>query len=390
MARSAGRAGCDVSLVVVLNGRARGLSSKIRQREKTPDFFCKYVSEILYAREPFQDELVDVLLRIGSRSDEKIVLLPCDDYAAATIDQNMDSLKDRFLLPNIGMRQGLVEHYMDKSLQKEYASRAGLNVARAWRIVVDGGAYSIPEGIEYPCYVKPENGNDAPKSFAGVCEDNDALNRLMGTVAKRSDCTMLVEEYLDIDGEYGVLGFAVNGEAYIPGIVEKARCGHGHQNGITMVGRVTEPDSGDEFISGVKKLIKEIGFTGLFDVDCCRCDNKKYFIELNLRLGAFGYAITETLVNLPELFINYSIDANADVPRVTSGKTGATLVSEKVVMDDYCSGFLSWSQYKEIVREADYSFLNASDDPEPYRAFSRSIPYMKLKRFGKRVLRKGA
>lgn len=388
MARSAGRAGCEVTLVVMKNDRINTIASKLKYMVKTPDVYSRYVSEVFHAREPNQQELVDVLLTIADRHDDQLILLPCDDYVASTIDENLDVLSERYCMPSINMKQGEIARHMDKAAQKQLAQEAGLRTARGWNVKIHDGSYCIPDEVTYPCYAKPVNTNDAPKSFATKCDSRAELAKLLSRAANRSDCTILVEEFLTIEKEFGVLGYAEDGNAFIPAMVEKILYGNGHQNGITMLGKVCPADQASSTIVAIKKLIGQIGLTGLFDIDLCISNGQVYFIELNLRLGAFGYAVNSTFANLPMLFIRHCEGRDTEIPLQAPDAHSVTMVSEKVVLDEYCAGYMPWKACKDILARADESFILADDDKRPMQVFIRRIPLMHVKCAVKKALKK--
>ena len=170
----------------------------------------------------------------------------------------------------------------------------------------------------------------------------------------------------------------------IPGIVEKIAVGHGRHNGVTLIGEYSSLKKYGELKDGLKRFMKDVGFTGLFDIDLYASQGKIYFNELNLRLGAFGYAAVRAGYNMPGMLIE-SLTGRRCVQ--DSDFTGdIKCISEKVNLDDFAEGYISWEQYKANRASVDYGFIEDEDDPKPFELFNSGIGMIRLKRSIKNLL----
>ena len=96
-----------------------------------------------------------------------------------------------------------------------------------------------------------------------------------------------------------------------------------------------------------------------------------YFVELNMRFGGSGYAITESGVNLPGMFADYML---LDKPIDKESKveeTGKRFVSEKVLLEEYIKSRMTMSRYKEIMEDVDIHFIKSDEDPQPFKHFKK-------------------
>lgn len=378
MIRALGMAGYGV-IVIKTNGMPDS---------KDIDAYSKYVNKYLYAREPDRNALVKVLLSLQSDRN-KTILIPVDDYAASTIDEYTDQLKDFFLFPNIEMKQGAVNQLMDKNYQKQIARNAGLNVAEGWIANSEEGKISIPEGIVYPVFPKPQISYRGSKNCMRRCDDKHQLETVLNHYAvNQLNCPILLEEYHEIINEYALLGFSDGNDVFFPAVIQMLESGKGPHHGVTLLGKVLDPYTFAGFLNLLKKLVRELHFKGLFDIDFYESKGVFFFNELNLRFGASGYAITKSGINLPHLFIcsllgkSYTLQNNIIDESV--------FVNEKVAYDDYNNGFISKSDYFEFIDRADITFIQSDVDADPYRVFlSEKFSYkLQMERLIRRYAKK--
>ena len=136
--------------------------------------------------------------------------------------------------------------------------------------------------------------------------------------------------------------------------------------------------------SNLQKFVSSLGFDGLFDIDLYKNGDTYYFNELNLRFGAFGYAITKSGVNLPKMFIDSLLGNETDVKKETLIEQ--TLVNDKVNLEDYYSGYVSWREYQDTYKLADARFIKEDVDWGPYREFLKMENRSRLKRVVKKLM----
>lgn len=388
MIRAAGMAGCDVVDIATVRRIPSGLKDRIMGNTKPVDSHSKYVKRLLFSIEPDREALIDLLLKECMAGGEKVILLPVDDFAASTIDLFQERLEPHFLYPHIEHKPGEIFRLMDKGVQKQLAREAGLPVANGWAIEIHDGRYRIPTDITYPCFPKPEISVQGDKQIMKKCSTEAELRGVLDAVAAATDdCPVLVEEYIELQKEYGILGFCDQGKVTIPGIVEKKRIGNGKHKGVTMTGLYSPLEAFGSLGEKLSGFMSKVSLTGLFDIDLYEKDGVIFFNELNLRLGAFGYAAVCAGFNLPGCFISAITGSGAE--QLASAPFEPILcISEKVALDDYQGRYMTWPEYRRTLLASDQRFIFCADDPEPYRFFRRTERLEHVKRVVRSTLKR--
>lgn len=356
MIRALGRAGHNV-YVIQTNG-TQDIDSQSR-----------FIKGYYRAEEPNRDLLISTIINIQEEFNEKTILIPVDDYAASVIDENVEVLKDKFYFPNINMESGAIKRLMDKELQKDLAIKAGFNVAKGCVIIIKEGNYTIPENIEYPCFPKPQISITGNKTCMKCCKNKEELKDTIDLLIKRfPNCSLLVEQFIQIEHEYATLGFSNGKEVILPGMIEMLESSRAHK-GVTMRGKIMPPENYSVFLEKVKEFILKNNFVGLFDIDSYESHGIIYFNELNCRFGASGYSVTNSGINLPSMLVNYFLG----LPINFQQKLSRTLffVNEKYVRDDVAKGFISYFDMDKYIYSADFGFIKDDGDMEPYKLFCK-------------------
>ena len=152
--RSIASLDCEITVVAMV---FRNKTERIIRLNagKPIDCYSKYVSRVLFCLADTEKRLVDLLIRRCSHKDQKVILIPDSDFAAAAIDNHQDQLKEFFLFPHIHHTAGEVVKWMNKERQKQLAESIGLNVVKGQVVGVHNGSYSFPNNVSYPCFTKP-------------------------------------------------------------------------------------------------------------------------------------------------------------------------------------------------------------------------------------------
>lgn len=387
MIRAAGESDCEVNVVKTVRKLPQKSSIKEIIKKiiygKPIESQSKYVKKYLYAIEPNREKLVELLLsEFSNNKKEKLILIPTDDFTASTIDMYQDKLEDVFLFPSISRKKGEVVRMMNKGIQKRLASENGLNVAKGYIVNYNDEKYEIPEGIDYPIFTKPQISFKGDKTLMKKCNNEVELVNLLNYAIEKYKCPILIEQYVEIEKEYGVLGCSYNGEVIIPGIITKIKSGNGGHKGVTLLGETSSFEGREELCEQLKKFIKTIGFNGLFDIDIYESKGKIYFNELNLRFGAGGYGITKSGVNLPQIFIHKLLNIENTLTDKIQKKR---FISEKVNLEDFEAGYIDWKEYKKEYNNVDFCFIKSENDPKPYVVFKKKELYVRLKVFVKKL-----
>lgn len=330
--------------------------------------------------------LIEVLMEYTKKYKEKMVLFPADDFTASVIASNHTVLKDHFLLPGVkeGAAFSLLES-MDKNIQGEIARKVGMLTPFEWAIPLSGDIV-IPQGVTYPCFVKPLQSISGSKMEMAVCNGREELEKhLLGMKAFYRDRSALVQEYLNIDKEYDLSGVCFDQEVIIPAIIEKTRIAK-YELGVTMSGKIIPLDMLGELKTKITELLREFHYTGMFDMELHLCGDKIYFNEVNFRSGGPNFAYFLNGVNLPDILVK-GITGKKHNPEDEKIETfGKTFVYEKVAWEDYIYSYMTKQELKQCIEEADFTLLANCHDPKPGKIFYKRIRLSALKKRIKMIL----
>lgn len=376
--RSVGEVGCEVIVIAIGFYDTSSPSKPI-------DCYSKYVNHVFFFDRKYGREgLVQLLVEKCTDSRQKPIIIPTSDFTAVVIDNEV--IKERFLVPYINNDINSIEYWMNKANQKAVAIQKGLNVAGATIIEQKDDIFIAPDTVSYPCFTKPLASIDGGKKCLRKCVNKSELQDVLNLAEKRGINKILVEDYLDIDEEYAVLGFSDGNEVIIPGVIKFVRECQSHK-GIAMFGEILPTDGFSETIEKFSCLIRQIGFVGLFDIDFFKCQEKIYFGELNLRIGGSCTAVSDMGVNLPAMFVKSMLGENYDdMKREVSAS--ATFVNERMCIEDWLAGKLSTMGLHNIINSADIHFIKNKMDTMPYNELSKVVQRYRFnyRRLVKRLL----
>ena len=381
--RALGRAGYEV-IVIVMTGYKKGgeLNTK-----KPLDCYSKFVSRCLFCHAKDGEGLIQILLDECADPQQKVVVIPDSDFSSAVIDQHQKELEAYFLFPHINHTPGAVVDWMDKDKQKSTAKAIGLPVAASHTVVIQNKKYQIPDGVSYPCFVKPLATIVGGKRLLKRCDTEEQLKAVLELAGSLSDMQVLVEDFKKIETEYALLGVSDGKEVVIPGILEILSMSHGGHFGVACQGKVMPIRGFEEVVDKFKAFVLQTEFVGIFDIDFYKSDGRFYFSEMNFRYGGSGYASTASGVNLPDLFVRMLTGVSTKGMPFKVDKV-SVYVNERMCREDWMSNYISTKEFQKLLTTADISFVKDDDDPEPQRLFYNDInnPILHLKRYIKKIL----
>lgn len=363
--RSLGSVGYTVDLIA---------SAKKKDASKVVSC-CKYVRnsvEIVSNKVNGNGEkqLIEALLSYAGSCKEKPILLPTDDYTTSVMDLHRNVLDDIFVMPKIvGGGQGSLKHYMDKSVQGEFARSVGLLTPKEWVISLREESVSIPENMVYPCFCKPLESSLGYKQEMARCDNKQKLEehlyKLKHSFSNRS---VLVQEYLEIDEEIDLEGVCLDQKIILPGIIWK-RIVAKYDRGVPLAGQTFPTNVLGDFEQKIKAFLQKFHYFGMFDLGLNIVGNEIYFNELNMRSGGTNYVYFKSGVNLPEIFVKESLGISHHQREENFREFGLTYLYEDVAWDDYLHDYLDKAELDDCMKNADITFMNDETDPEPFIVF---------------------
>ena len=378
MARSLGKAGYEVEVLRIFQTRPKWFNLMSYMR---PDAYSRYIKgyHVLVSHRRSK-AIVRKLIHIADPY-RKMLLIPADDLVANIADTHMKKLSRYYVLPNVNNTPGELARLMGKDIQKQLAAEFGLPVINSCSIQAYKGNFTIPETVNYPCFIKPNISKDSSKSKMRRIDSEEELRATLTEYSKHKAVDMLVEDFIDIGREYSILGLSTQDGVVSPGFFGVLEGGHGPHRGVAMTGELIPPQVEQELIDQISAFIGTLNYNGLFDVDLIQDKNgKMYFVELNLRYGASGYAVTESGANLPGMFADYMllgkpIDMNCAVQVY-----GKPFISEKIMVEEYVNGYITAEERKKHFKNVDIHFVYNEKDPAAYRHFKKFYPAAALMR----------
>ncbi len=377
LARSIGVLGCDITVV------AWGASN----HEKKPiDGYSKYVSRVLFCPKE-EKPFINLLKEKCIDSAQKVILVPDCDFSVTMIDLHQDELKPYFLMPHINHRQGAIVEWSEKLRQKQLAAKLGMNVAGATVIDIKDSKYTIPDSITYPCFPKALASVAGGKAGMFRCDNKGDLNGALQDIItkKKVDAKVMVEDYMEIEKEYAILGFSDGKKVSIPGVIQFV-VGSKTQRGIALQGKIMPVDGFEELIELFKKFIIGIGLVGLFDIDFYQSRGRVFFSELNIRYGGSGYSVVKSGVNLPAMYVKFMMGIDVDDFDKQIEKE-SIYTNERMAFNDLKNNYISFRNYKDYVKSADILFIMDDEDGEPNKEYYKILRKVAIKNNIKRVMK---
>ncbi len=378
IARALGKAGYEVEVLRIFRVRPKRLNLMGYLR---PDAYSKYVKAfnicVFYRQNKI---LLNKLIELADR-DRKMLLIPADDVMADLVDTYYEELSQYYVLPNARNTAGAIVELMDKATQKRLAEAAGLRTIPSCIIRTENHQFTIPETVKYPCFVKPNVSTNGLKAKMQSCSSEEELRILLTTLSEKHDIEMQVQDFIDIGTEFSILGLSTKEGVLGPGFFGAEEGGHADRRGVALTGRVVSGGKHQADIDQILKFVSTLEFEGLFDVDLIEAkDGTLYFVELNMRFGGSGYAITESGVNLPGIYADYALLGKPIDFSLQVENPGKRFVSEKILLEEYTKGYISWDAFQQHMASVDIHFIKDEEDPAPYDHFRKFYPAAKLMR----------
>lgn len=254
---------------------------------------------------PDYNDAVDYLVNHFSGTQDNPTIVICtSDGASSIVDLNRDRLGDNFVLPG-SEEQGRITSLMNKQTMSELASEVGLQVPKTWLMTDD----KIPNGVSFPCIVKPLLSIEGSKGDIKVFNNHDQFTDYLNT--KYTGTKLQIQEFIKKDFEYQFIGCSLNkGErVIIPGYSHVIRPSDNSNTGFLQY----LPLDNTFDIDNCMEFIKRTGYSGLFSMEFLRDKSgRDYFMEINFRNDGNAICVTAAGVNLPYIWCLYNADEDIE------------------------------------------------------------------------------
>ena len=263
----------------------------------------KYVTNERIHRFSSNCEIAELVIQAASKFDSKPVVICCGDPYIDAIDNSSDIISTVCTIPRASHFGGIVE-YLDKNRQRDLAIKCGFKLPRKFEI----------DNVKFPCILKPENSTKGSKNDIAICKSEAELKEYLKSHAS----IVSIEEFIDKEIEFQLIGCSLQQQIIIPGYTDIIRQPENTNTGYLKYSPISDGFVSPELLEKVKKLIRGIGYIGLFSVEFLRArDGKDYFLEINMRNDGNAYCVTSAGVNLPYLWYKYADNPDSIITEQT-------------------------------------------------------------------------
>lgn len=249
----------------------------------------KYFKEIHFV-ESIEDGYNWISQRFKKNIDKKVFILTSDDAITSYLDGKFDEIKDKFYFYNAG-KQGRILKYMDKDVLSRLAEENGLKIPKTYKVKVG----EIPKDLKYPVITKAKDSiQNGWKNNVYICNSEEELKNAFININQDE---ILIQQYIKKKNELCIDGICVNKGTDVFLTMEST---YNYILPQSYSFTFTLKNCKDNNIKkAVNAMLQKIGFEGIFTVEFLIDENDNlYFIEINFRHSAWGYASTCLGMNL--------------------------------------------------------------------------------------------
>lgn len=320
--------------------------------------YSKYIGEIYYVETLEQG--CDLLLEKYGNEPFKPFVYAASDDIESELDKRYDTLKEHFHFYNAG-EAGRITRMMEKSVIVEMAEQCGLRIPKT-EIVKRG---EMPTALSYPILTKASTSTiDNWKSNVFICHNDDELKAAFSNIRCED---VILQEYIQKVDELNIEGFCIKDgkDVFMPLQNRFYRTTADSYGNYLYIDKLLP----SEFVEPIRKLFAMTGYNGIFEMEfMIDADGRYYFLEINFRNSAWGYAYTKCGLNFFTMYPEALLSGK--LPEYTDGmckKLPFKLMDE---LTDFkwsvLSGKLSLWQWLKELKTADCIFYYNSDDKKPF------------------------
>lgn len=251
----------------------------------------KYISNLWRIRS--EKEIIDVLLSQFRDEEEKPVVICCSDLSSGLIDENLGKLAPLFYLPG-GGEEGRIATLMNKQKMAELAGEVGLKTPKTFYF---SDLSQVQNRIQLPCIIKPIESRKGKKTEITVC---NTLEELQSYSFSHELSDYQIQDYIDKEFEFQLIGCSTNREVIIPGVSIILRPCNGSNTSFLHYSPLV-----DDFceIDKCRAFVKQTGYRGLFSMEFLRDkQGNDYFMEINFRNDGNAICVTAAGMSLPYIW----------------------------------------------------------------------------------------
>lgn len=285
--------------------------------DKCMSSHSKYIKKLYTIHEDEKKELCNFLLKNFKDINCKPVIIPTGDPIAKYLDENYDLIKDYFILQNINNKSGQIINMMEKMEQYKIAQKHNILMAKTYYFKMDEeiNIDSLPEEV----IIKPDLSADGNKTDIRIVKGKKNIKEALKEFKNKKYKSVLIQEFLKYEMEYGIMGYSIEGKVVVPGIFSNDYI-YPTKRGNTSYARMFPIKDFPYDLKPIIKMISSIKYTGLFEVEMFLMNGKIYFNEMNFRNSANSHGYRGDKINYIYLYIKdlLGLDMNNDKKNVTN------------------------------------------------------------------------
>lgn len=311
-----------------------------------------------------EEVLIDTLLKLGKEYKQKydyLILLSCAEWYTNPIVNNLDKLKEYYILPF--MNKELKDKLEDKENFYQICEKYNLDYPKTY-IVTKENNNNITLPFNYPVALKPSNStlysqiNFEGKEKSYKINDKETLNKTVDKIFKSgynghiivqdfipgSDDTMYVLNcYSNKNGKVKMMCF---GRCILE---EHSPYGIGNYRAIIS-------DGNKQIYEKIKNFLEDIHYIGFsnFDFKYDYRDKTYKLFEINIRQGRSSYFTTAAGLNLAKYLIEDILNLDKDVEY--NYNKFLWLHTPKKLLDKYVYNKDVLNEAKTLIKQNKYAY----------------------------------
>lgn len=316
--------------------------------------YSKYVSKCTRVRE--DNEIVSVLLSQYKEENGKPVVICCSDSSSGIIDDNRNRLAPYFILPG-AEEQGRIAELMSKKNMADLAIEVGLKIPTTTYVTEPSKELQL---VKLPCIIKPLESRKGTKADITICHSFEELESYSKEHNIKNN---QIQDFIDKDYEYQLIGCSTKSEVIIPGVSKILRPCRGSNTSFL---HYTPLEEGFCEIEKCKEFVRRTGYKGLFSLEFLRDkDGNDYFMEINFRNDGNAICVTAAGMSLPYIWYldcigkDYSQEKGNRIKPVYVMPDMAELkllVTKQISLKDYISDFRKTDRFMEYDKKDSIPF----------------------------------
>lgn len=290
--------------------------------------------------------IVDLLLKEYKNEEEKPVIICSSDSSSSIIDSNRNRLSPYFFLPGAG-EQGHISHLMSKKNMSNLALEVGFQIPKTCY----GDNIRIEPEVPLPCIIKPIVSARGSKTDIHICSKWQDVINYVDAIGRDN---VQIQQFIDKDFEYQLIGCSTKSEVIIPGVSKILRPCKGSNTSFLHYEPLAE---GFCEIKKCKEFVRRTGYRGLFSLEFLRDkQGNDYFMEINFRNDGNAICVTASGMSLPYIWYldsigkDYSKESNKLIhpvyvmPDIAEFKL---LVTGQITLGQYIDDFKKTNRFME-------------------------------------------